>query len=295
MPDIRILRVFPRRTSMTPDDALVRIGPPGLYDIRVGRAQPELDADEIHVSCCFTWDRRLCADLAQTWELAQPGLPVLIGGPGWPSENGPADGEFVPGRYVRDGVTFTSRGCPNKCPWCLVPAREGALHELPIQPGHIVQDNNLLACSRKHFEQVCGMLAAQKRAAKFAGGFEAARLRPWHVELLRQLRIEEVWLASDGPTLTAGFRQAVSKLRSFLPLRKVRAYVMIGYKDEGVRYAEDRLLEVYHAGALPFAQIYRPPEGSPPWQLADRTMRLLARKWSRPAAIFANYPEADHG
>lgn len=44
-----ILRVFPRRTSYTPDDPLVRIGPPGAWDVG-------LDVDEVHISVPFTWD-----------------------------------------------------------------------------------------------------------------------------------------------------------------------------------------------------------------------------------------------
>lgn len=39
---VKILRVFPRRTSYTPDDELVYIGMPGLII-------PE--HDEVHISC----------------------------------------------------------------------------------------------------------------------------------------------------------------------------------------------------------------------------------------------------
>lgn len=43
----RIIRVFPRRTSATPDDELVRIGDtPSMFD----------EADEVHISAAFTWD-----------------------------------------------------------------------------------------------------------------------------------------------------------------------------------------------------------------------------------------------
>ena len=45
---MRIVRVFPRRTSATPTDDLAFVGDPPLF-------LPE--ADEVHVSCTFTWDR----------------------------------------------------------------------------------------------------------------------------------------------------------------------------------------------------------------------------------------------
>jgi hypothetical protein len=44
MAEKRILRVFPRRTSATPDDDLVVVNePPGLFS-------RELNVDEVHVS-----------------------------------------------------------------------------------------------------------------------------------------------------------------------------------------------------------------------------------------------------
>ncbi len=44
---MRLIRVFPRRTSLTPTDSMSFIGdPPTIL--------PE--ADEVHVSVTFTWD-----------------------------------------------------------------------------------------------------------------------------------------------------------------------------------------------------------------------------------------------
>ena len=38
-------------------------------------------------------------------------------------------GDFVPGRYLAPGYVITSRGCPNRCWFCSVWRREGALRE----------------------------------------------------------------------------------------------------------------------------------------------------------------------
>jgi hypothetical protein len=60
---MRIIRVFPRKTSATPDDDLVRIGtPPGLFD----------EADEVHVSVTFTWDLPFAEKLASAWSFVAP-------------------------------------------------------------------------------------------------------------------------------------------------------------------------------------------------------------------------------
>ena len=64
-------------------------------------------------------------------------------------------GEFGPGCFLHNSITIIRRGCIRKCPWCHVPAREGRIRELEhITPGHIVQDNNLLACSKSHINKV---------------------------------------------------------------------------------------------------------------------------------------------
>lgn len=84
---MRILRVFPRRTSCTPDDPMVAIGDPGLF-------LPE--ADEVHVSVTFTWDRAEGERLREAW--AAHYAVVRLGGPG---VDGESPESFRPGRYLR--------------------------------------------------------------------------------------------------------------------------------------------------------------------------------------------------
>lgn len=68
---MRIARVFPRRTTMTPTDdlAFVDCQPPLL-------AMPEVD--EVHVSVAFTWDMPKAERIAEEWRAI--GVPVKMGG-----------------------------------------------------------------------------------------------------------------------------------------------------------------------------------------------------------------------
>mgnify|MGYP003623254035 FL=1 len=142
---MKIIRVFPKRTSYTPDDdGLVFIGLPQMF------LPPH---DEVHISCTFTWDKEYCEFLKYQWE-AKTDKPVKLGGVAYGSPNK----DFMPGMYIKHGITFTSRGCNNSCPWCMVPMREGKLSYLPITPGHIIQDNNFLQCNRVHQNRVFEML-----------------------------------------------------------------------------------------------------------------------------------------
>jgi len=75
---LKIIRVFPQKTSYTPDDDMVFIGePPGLII-------PE--HDEIHISCTFTWDMPYCEYLKDQWEMWAD-KPVRLGGVAYGSGN----------------------------------------------------------------------------------------------------------------------------------------------------------------------------------------------------------------
>lgn len=260
----KIIRVFPRATNMTPRDDLVFIGDPPLF-------RP--DVDEVHVSVTFTWDIEEGYRLQEAWRQYFP--VVKIGGPAV----GESGGDFIPGLYLKHGVTITSRGCPRRCPWCLVPEREGEIKLLDVKPGWVIQDNNILATPRFHQEKVYNMLNVQSRSAKFSGGIDARLVDDWVVEQFRQLRISEIFLAADTKRSLKVLARAVEKL-AFLGRNRLRCFVMIGYDGETMAEAEERLREVWNIGCLPFSQLFQPPDQ---YIKHSKEWRDLNRNWSRPA------------
>jgi len=274
-----IIRVFPRATSYTPTDGMAFVGEPPML-----RPAQE-DVEEIHVSNTFIWDYVESCRLLKSWRSQYPQAIMRIGGPVW---NSPVD-TFTPGLYVRQGVTFTSRGCPMACEWCLVPGREGKLQIYdPIPAGHIIQDNNFLSCPGSHRQKVYAMLAQQPRAAVFAGGLQPGRVTTRVADELRGVRIACAFLAADTAESLQALRRAVERL-SWLGRKKLRCYMLLGYGDDTLQKAEARLETAWEMGVLPFAQLYRPAEGeidySPEW-------RALAKAWSRPAAMVAMHKKA---
>lgn len=261
-----MIRVFPHKTKWTPTDELAFFGAPTLFH-PIDRKIP------VKVSVTFTWHKPEAEHIAAMWRNFYD--DVQIGGPAY----GDPGGEFVPGMFMKEGCTITSRGCPKKCGWCVVPRREGAIRELPIKPGWIVQDNNLLACSEGHIRAVFDMLREQNRRIFFNGGLDKHFLKDWHRELFDSIRIGELWFACDTSADFASLERA-SRILDGIPLRKRRCYTMIGYEAENPCDAERRIERVFNLGFMPFCQLYQPDQP----KVYSEDWRRLRRKWSRPAA-----------
>lgn len=267
---VKIARVFPRKTNMTPDDdlAFINCQPPMLW-------LPEID--EVHISVAFTWDMAEAEKLAEQWRIV--GVPVKMGGPAF---NQPGT-EFVPGMYVKQGMTITSRGCPNHCWFCAVPKRERGLRELEIHDGWNVLDDNLLACSDEHVEKVFQMLARQEHRPVFTGGLEAKIIKPWHAKRLREIKTERMYFAYDTPDdyeplVDAGrlLMQEGHKPTS----HTMCCYCLIGYPNDTFEKAEKRLTDAIKAGFMPYAMLYRDERGE-----VDPAWKKFQREWLRPAIV----------
>ena len=275
---MRILRVFPKRTSFTPTDDLTFVGPPPMAEFI-----PE--HDEVHVSCTFSWDMDAAEDLAFQWEGATR-APVKLGGPAYHS---PCD-DFTPGLYVKRGIIFTSRGCNNNCPWCGVRDIEGKLRELPVVEGNVIQDNNFLQCSRQHKDKVFDMLRSQ-RGIEFRGGLEADLIDDHFMQNVTSLRIREFWLACDTDAQLPRFKEACRKLTAAGFNRdNIKCYSLIG-RDMEAEEARNR--EIYYAGAMPFSQLQR--DFSRKKTEYSREWNLFEKIWQRPAYIKAHMRAVEAG
>lgn len=267
---MKIIRVFPSKTSLTPIDNGVRImEEPGFFD----------EADEIHISVTFTWDIPFAEHLYNQWKYV---ANTKIGGPAF-NEKG---GEFTPGLYLKSGAVITSRGCPNKCWFCSVHKRNPELIELDIKSGYMIQDDNFLACSDQHIKNVFDMLKNQKERIEFTGGLEAKLLKRWHVELLLSIRLKQLFCAYDtpddlDPLIEAG--KLLSKANITMENRKARCYVLIGYPKDTIEQAEKRIYQTIKAGFFPFAMLWRNHKGE-----YDLKWKRFQRQWANNIIIASN-------
>jgi hypothetical protein len=273
---MRLIRVFPRRTKATPDDALAYTGPPDLF----------AEADEVHVDCTFTYDRDRAEQLAKAWEDV---APVRVGGVAY----GDAGAEFVPGRYVKAGYTFTSRGCPRRCWFCSVWKRDPVPRLLPVTDGWNVLDDNLLACPRPHVESVFAMLRRQRRRVEFTGGLEAAALEDYQVGLLADLKPRPTcfWAYDPGDAYETLAGAARRLLAAGFTARshRLRCYVLVGFPRDTFAAAEKRLRDMLALGFTPMAMLWRPETAAARKWMPAPDWRAFQRRWARPAIIHANH------
>jgi len=241
------------------------------------------------LSVVFTWDLPKAYSRA-VW-LHQEGFHVIAGGPAvtlmkdylsdvaeiatdWPEAL----------QHHNPQATFTSRGCIRNCPFCAVPRIEGQLRELddwPVKP--IVCDNNLLACSRRHFDTVIDKLKPLP-GVDFNQGLDARLLTQYHADRLAELDCM-TRLAFDHVNDEETLQAAYEKLRrAKIPKKRIRVYVLIGYHDtpEDALY---RLQVVAKLGIDPNPMRYNPLDTmrrdsyvGPGW--TDRELARYVRYWA---------------
>jgi len=258
--------------------------------------------DAVYICVVFTWHLAEAERLAVLWSRVAP--HVVIGGPA----TGMRGEDFVPGLFVKQGRVITSRGCPNRCWFCSVWRREGAVvRELPIRDGHDVLDDNLLACSEDHIRAVFAMLKRQgewvwrkskkggrwawkRQRAKFTGGLEAARLKEWHADLVVDLKPETLFFAldtkDDWEPLVAASRLLIARGMHWKGHR-IRAYVLCGYKGDTLDMAEARMRAVAGLRVFPMAMLWRGKDGE-----RDKDWIKFAGHWANPIIAGALMREA---
>jgi len=269
---MRLIRVFPRKTKATPTDDFAYFGPPDFF----------AEADEIHISVTFTYDKPIAERLAEQWRYV---APVKIGGVAY----GDAGAEFVPGRYIKPGYIFTSRGCPRRCWFCSVWKRDPVPRMLPIIEGWNILDDNLLACPRDHVEAVFAMLRRQKRRVEFTGGLEALSLQDYQVELLASLTPRpNMFFAYDPQDEFETLEHAARRLLAAgftAASHRMRVYVLVGYPKDTFAEAERRLNQMRSIGFTPMAMLWRPELPSQQKYAPAESWRGFQRRWARPAII----------
>lgn len=186
---------------------------------------------------------------------------------------------------------FLTRGCPNRCPWCVVPRKEGAIvpymdvDEIAIEGRHklVLMDNNILAAGDYAVEQLHKIIKRGYRV-DFNQALDARLVTEDFAKLLAQVK----WLDSnrirfgcDTHGQIDDCEEAIERLERNGFHGQIFLYTMIGGKNDfaecysRIAHWRERAMDARnnHTGrcyTYPYAQPYRDPTNPhhsiPQWQ-----------------------------
>lgn len=159
----------------------------------------------------------------------------------------------------KHSLGFLTRGCPNKCSWCIVPTKEGDIRahadieEFATHRDILLMDNNVLA--HKHGIEQLEKIAKLGLRVDFNQGLDARRIDDRIAKLLSKISwLSPLRLACDSSSQMPHIQRAVTLLRwhNTTP-RRYFVYVLI--KD--IQDAIERVRFLKGLDLDPFAQPYR--------------------------------------
>jgi len=183
-------------------------------------------------------------------------------------------------------IGFLTRGCIRKCPWCIVPKKEGTIRayrnwqevKRPDCRDIVFMDNNVLACDfgKQQMENMIG----QNVRIDFNQGMDARLITPEVAEIIGKLKwIRSVRMSCDTDAMLDTVLDRIDLLKQHgTKPYKVFVYLLV----QDIASAEKRAVALRNAGVDVFAQPYRDFENSIE---PTRQMKDLAR-WINHKAIF---------
>lgn len=183
-------------------------------------------------------------------------------------------------------IGFLTRGCIRKCPWCIVPKKEGKIRpyqtwqeiKRPDSRDIVFMDNNVLACQHG-LEQIKDMGGKNVRV-DFNQGLDARLITDDVAKMLSKLKwIRQIRMSADTDAMLDIVLTAIDRLGKY-GVKPYRVFVYVLVQD--VESAERRVIALRKVGADPFAQPYRDftTNTEPPLE-----QRRFAR-WVNDKAIF---------
>lgn len=164
---------------------------------------------------------------------------------------------------VEHSIGFITRGCIRKCPWCIVPKKEGMI--CPYREWEDVKrrdtecrdivfmDNNVLAHEHgiKQMERMIG----QNVRIDFNQGMDARLITPEVAEIIGRLKwIRFIRMSCDTDAMLDTVIDKIELLKRH-GVKPYRVFVYLLVQD--IKSAENRALALRDVGADVFAQPYR--------------------------------------
>lgn len=191
-------------------------------------------------------------------------------------------------------IGFLTRGCIRKCPWCIVPKKEGYIHPVntwdkikrPNSREIVFLDNNVLA-SEHGIAQIEDMIGKDVRI-DFNQAMDARLVTPEIAKILSKVKwMKYIRFACDTSAMIPVMKQCVAYLaeNGVKPYR-IFVYTLIQDCDEALK----RIEAMDALGVMPFAQPYRDfTKGYEPTEEQKRLARWCNMKATHKTVKYEDY------
>lgn len=250
--------------------------------------------DRVYISCIFNKNAGKARGVATLY----PDAEVILGGTGIdlhskiPEPAWKIKPDYSLYSDIKYDLGFTTRGCIRKCPFCVVPEKEGKIHRWQHvsefhQDGHkIVKllDNNIGA-DREWFFENTNWLIDKNLKVNICQGMDIRILTEEIAEQIAKMKFVDNILnfawdnIEDEERIFAG----IDMLKDAgVPMQKISFYILTGYNTtfEQDKYRCEKLRE---AGVLCFVMQYKP----------NKQTKQLAR-WANKRWIYKSVPFAEY-
>ncbi len=133
-------------------------------------------------------------------------------------------------------IGFTTRGCNRKCPFCIVPAKEGKfhivgdIHNFWSDQEKLMLLDNSLNTDENHFLMICNQIEKEKIYVDFSQGLDIRYLTDTQAKALKKLKLwKQIHFAWDLIETEPFVRQGILILSNHKLISKSMFYVLVGF------------------------------------------------------------------
>lgn len=217
------------------------------------------DTDILYISKVFTFSKMP--------KYLPNNAKIIIGGSGYdysiklPQEIENSDLDYSLYPKCDYSIVFTTRGCIRKCPFCIVPKKEGLIHSVKFpnlnkNSKYIkILDNNFFAF--KGWKENLNVLNSFNLPLEFNQGIDLRILNEEQCKALESLNIKRIYCAWDNYKDKEIILPKLKMLCKYIKPYKITCYVLVGFEHKEIVETDlERVMTLNEMGVKPFAMGY---------------------------------------
>lgn len=226
-------------------------------------------SDTTYASCIFTWNAKRRASVPDGAIAGGSGIDLKTELPPEVEHIKP-DYSLYPG--INYSMGFTSRGCIRKCPWCIVPEKEGnikptaTIYEFWDRQHRkiVLLDNNLLAAP--NWRQTMENLITEGLTVDFNQGLDIRLVNEDTMGYLKRVKVKQFRFAFDNIAYESAVRRGTKLFfDAGIHSRKLSFYVLTGFDNDNTIVDRVKILQSLNVDIFPMA--YKDASGKEPQRL----------------------------